>query len=693
MTRSRLFAMLLPLLAGLAFTATALAQPSVKTSGDAEAKPALRSKVPAEKPPDAPFTAAERIAGIQKLLTADQQRRSELESRLEALEGQFEEASDEFRRLDAERTAAEGAAAAGPKGKAPQQEESPSPLQQQWVAARDRFDSIIRQRQVLQQQVDILAEKIEVEQAALDRATSAQTPSNGLPDRPPASDAPRSVASDPEKKSPADGKDAAPTLSLPGLPGSEEAKSAEPPPDTADTANEQAGVPLDDRVMEARKEVQQKQAERLDAEEELALQDRAIDVFERDLEVTRELRDIVAQELQTLDQSLPQLEAQLAERRAADAPESELEEQTEQRDAAQQRRLELARELEQQRARIAETERLLELFHTRRGDLVEKVEQAQAAVQSAQARLQFLQSPLAPHKLWRWVVERGPSILGIVAAMTLLWWVSHLVGRQIVNTVIRRSNWGQGSDREGRAETLRRVFQSTASTTIVVLGTLALLDQAGVNVTVLLGGAAVLGAAIAFGSQNLIKDYFAGFMVLVESQYSVGHVVRINGLTGVVEDITLRMTVLRDEEGVVHFIPHNQLTIVSNLTHGWSRAVLNIGVGYKEDVDRVMEVLLEIARGVRDDESFGPFVIGDPEMLGVDAFDDSAVVIKFLVKTRPLKQWLIKRELLRRIKIRFDRLQIEIPFPHRTVFLQTGEEPSASGAPRLLTELRRDGSP
>ncbi len=128
------------------------------------------------------------------------------------------------------------------------------------------------------------------------------------------------------------------------------------------------------------------------------------------------------------------------------------------------------------------------------------------------------------------------------------------------------------------------------------------------------------------------------------------------------------MTVLRDLEGVVHFIPHSQVSTVSNLTHGWSRVVMDVGVAYREDVDRVMDVLMDLAREMRDDEDFGPRMLGEPEMLGVNALGDSAVVIRFLVKTRPLKQWEVKRELLRRIKNRFDKLGIEIPFPHRTLY-------------------------
>ena len=196
-----------------------------------------------------------------------------------------------------------------------------------------------------------------------------------------------------------------------------------------------------------------------------------------------------------------------------------------------------------------------------------------------------------------------------------------------------------------------------------------ILQEAGIPIAPLLGGAAVFGLAVAFGAQNLIRDYFYGFVILLENQYKLNDVVKIGDLSGQVEQITLRMTVLRDLEGRVHFIPNGQITAVTNMTHGWSRALFDIGVAYKEDVDRVMGVLEELGRtSSAATPNFGPMILDDPTMLGVDELADSAVVIKFFIKTRPLQQWNVKRELLRRIKNRFDELGIEIPFPHRTVY-------------------------
>src|SRR5947209_781288 len=153
-----------------------------------------------------------------------------------------------------------------------------------------------------------------------------------------------------------------------------------------------------------------------------------------------------------------------------------------------------------------------------------------------------------------------------------------------------------------------------------------LLDEIGIPIVPLMGGAAVLGLAVAFGAQNLIKDYFTGFMVLLEDQYAVNDVVKINNVGGKVERITLRMTVLRDNAGVAHFVPHGTISTVSNMSHGWAKANLEIGVSYKEDIDRVLDVLRELGAEIRHDETIGPMILEDAEVPGIDSFGESAVI-------------------------------------------------------------------
>jgi small conductance mechanosensitive channel len=294
-----------------------------------------------------------------------------------------------------------------------------------------------------------------------------------------------------------------------------------------------------------------------------------------------------------------------------------------------------------------------------------------------------------------WLVAHGPKLLIIAAGTTALLWLGSRVEGQLVEWLMRRMERMNRQEREARVRTLVQVCHNTAAVAIVAAAVTMSLSEIGVDVGLVLGSAAVVGLAVAFGAQNLIRDYFCGFIVLIENQYKVGDVVKIAGVGGVVERMTLRITALRDEDGTLHFIPNGQITLVSNKTHGWSRALFEIQVSYREDVDRVMDVLCEIGRGLRQDPAYAPLIVSDPEMLGVDQLGDSAIVIKFFMKTQPMKRWGVKREMLRRIKKRFDELGIEIPFPQRTVYHRyeggpTRYEPehSAAGEP---VAVGRDG--
>ena len=279
-----------------------------------------------------------------------------------------------------------------------------------------------------------------------------------------------------------------------------------------------------------------------------------------------------------------------------------------------------------------------------------------------------LKNPFTLRNLLQWLIDHGPKILTIIAALALCLWLSRVCEARLVELTANRGRRGSREDRENRAKTLLGVFRNVANILIVVGGSMMILDEIGVPVAPIIGGAAVFGLAVAFGAQSLIKDFFVGFMVLLEQQYMVNDVIGIGPIKGQVERISLRITVLRDLEGCVHFIPHSQINTVTNLTHGISRAVFEIGVAYKESVDRVIEVLTTLAQDLRRDEAFGLSILSEPVMLGVDSLGDSSVVIKFYIETRPLHQWAIKREMLRRIKNAFDRLGIEIPFPHLTIY-------------------------
>lgn len=302
------------------------------------------------------------------------------------------------------------------------------------------------------------------------------------------------------------------------------------------------------------------------------------------------------------------------------------------------------------------------------------------AANDAQEKVDNLKNPFNPRNILQWFLDHGGRMLGIVLGMTVL----YLLVRGSSKRMVRLMATGKirtGREGENRASTLVGVFRTTLSAIILCGGTLMLLDEVGIPIVPLMGGAAVLGLAVAFGAQNLIRDYFTGFMVLMEDPYAVNDIVKINGVGGKVERITLRMTVLRDNSGTAHFVPHGTISTVSNMSHGWSRANLEIAIGYREDPDRVMNLLREICMAMRQDDTFGPLMMEDADIPGVDALGDSAVIVKVIVKTLPTKQWDVKRELLRRIKKCFDEEGIEIPFPQRVIH-HIQERPAESD-PRL----------
>ncbi|KPK52684.1 MAG: hypothetical protein AMJ63_08695 [Myxococcales bacterium SG8_38_1] len=271
-----------------------------------------------------------------------------------------------------------------------------------------------------------------------------------------------------------------------------------------------------------------------------------------------------------------------------------------------------------------------------------------------------------PENIAHWAKERGPRILLVIVAALFLLLFLRLSTRRIARTVVR-SRRGDRSEGTGRADTLAFSFQSAARVLIVVFGVLLVLQEAGVDIKTVLGGAAIIGVAIAFGAQDLMKDYFSGFLILLEDQYQLGDLVTISGVTGTVESVNMRVTVLRDLEGRVHFMPNGNIDHVTNRTYAWGRPVFEVPVRFDENVDRVMEVLVEVAKELSEDPAWKGATIGEPDMLGVDKFTDYGIVIKFMVKTQPDQLFPVRREMLRRIAKRFNELGIQITVPQRLI--------------------------
>jgi len=231
-----------------------------------------------------------------------------------------------------------------------------------------------------------------------------------------------------------------------------------------------------------------------------------------------------------------------------------------------------------------------------------------------------------------------------------------------------------------RTRTLLTVARKALSVALIILATMLTLSELGVNIAPLLASAGVLGLAIGFGSQKLVQDVINGVFILLEDLFVVGDVIKVGDTAGLVEAISIRNVRLRDFSGVVHTIPFSSINTISNLTKEFSFYVFDVGIAYREDVDEVMAVLKNIGEEMQADAEFGALIKEPLEVVGVDRFDDSAVVIKARIKTLPIKQWAVGREFNRRMKKKFDELGIEIPFPHQTVYFgedKTGNAPPA----------------
>ena len=305
--------------------------------------------------------------------------------------------------------------------------------------------------------------------------------------------------------------------------------------------------------------------------------------------------------------------------------------------------------------------------------VTEVIDEAESAADAARDRIVWLESPIHPKNVAHWAVERGPRMLLVIAAALFLLVFVQLSARGIARAVVGRRR-GARSVGTGRADTLAFSFRSASRVIIVVLTVMLVLQEAGVDITTVLGGAAIFGVAIAFGAQDMMKDYFSGFLILLEDQYQLGDLISVSGITGTVESVNMRVTVLRDLEGRVHFVPNGQIDHVSNRTYGWGRPVFEVPVGYNEDLDRVMETLVEVAKELAQDPDWKGSIIGDPDMLGVDKFTDYGVVIKFMVKTQPDKLFVVRREMLRRIAKRFNELGIRITVPQR-ILVRGSDDP------------------
>lgn len=296
----------------------------------------------------------------------------------------------------------------------------------------------------------------------------------------------------------------------------------------------------------------------------------------------------------------------------------------------------------------------------------------------------MMTKPLSEHLLALWTGLSGATAtaLRISLIVLLAWLLATVVQRTIRTFRVHLQERMSDPESQKRTETLGRVVRYLATVVITLLAGMLVLGELGVSVAPILGAAGVVGLAVGFGAQSLVKDYFTGFFLLLEDQVRTGDIVRLSPEhAGLVEEVTLRYVRLRDYDGNVHFVPAGNVSTVVNMTRGHSQAVMDIGVAYREDVDEVMAVMHQVAEAMRQDPAFEQRMLEPLEMAGVDQWGDSALVIKCRIKVQPMQQWAVRREYLRRLKQAFDQHGIEIPYPHLTVYAGQMRDGSAPALP------------
>ena len=267
-----------------------------------------------------------------------------------------------------------------------------------------------------------------------------------------------------------------------------------------------------------------------------------------------------------------------------------------------------------------------------------------------------------------------------IAVIGLAAYVVIRAGSAATRRFERQMSTGTGLDvveRAKRAQTFARLLQRTLAVVVAVMAGLMILRELDIDITPVLTGAGIAGLAIGFGAQTLVRDVLSGFFMIFEDQVRVGDVVKVNGQGGLVEEVNLRTIVLRDEQGAVHIFPNGEVKTLSNMSKDFSYYVITVGVEFDEDVERATDAMDEAAAGLMHEPEFKPYILAPLEIFGVDAFEPGQLVIKARIKTVPLKQWLVGRELRRRVARVFTERGIRMPTQRMVVDLR---RPSAAAA-------------
>jgi small-conductance mechanosensitive channel len=627
------------------------------TEGGAEDEDESGSGGDADAPPTEAASDAKRIVRIGQVVELDTQHlrwlRGELRSRTDWFEGLSAEMAELAKERNETRERLE-ATDADPESDPDEVEALRTELKELEVdygLFDTQADLALTAEKALREQVAALEEKLAIEKRALGELTGEIEIE--LPEAPAPTPAPTAQPTEPGK---------APPLPLP-VP----VPAARPPAKKETTSSSTmttAQLEAHHLLAQAERDVELAKVALAEFVERKQALEQQIE-FEEDLSETHD------KEVENLKLALEAFEARLQKYRDTDAPDEKIQ-------RLERGVREISHSLEVSDDDDDARHAYIKSLHERQSRLEEEelrvtalVDEKDRAAEKARDRIGWLESPIHPQNVVHWAQERGPRMLLVIAAALFLLLFVRFSSRGIARALVgrRRSARNVGT---GRADTLAFSFQSASRVVIVVLGVMLVLQEAGVDITTVLGGAAIIGVAIAFGAQDLMKDYFSGFLILAEDQYQLGDLITIRGITGTVESVNMRVTVLRDLEGRVHFIPNGSIDQVTNRTYGWGRPVFEVPVGFGEDVDRAIETLVEVAKELAQDPDWKGSIIGDPDMLGVDKFTDYGLVIKFMVKTQPDQLFAVRREMLRRITKRFQELGIQITVPQR--ILVRGDE-------------------
>jgi moderate conductance mechanosensitive channel len=606
---------------------------------------------------------AERIAELRDTLESDQEQFKKLEAEIENPQGEYALAENDFRgfndAIDQTTEAIERARTTQNIFQLQGLERELESLQRQRKIAEARFELAIEDRKTIREQMQILRSKIKRDIAALGELTG-ETDTQSVE-----GEKPNETMNKPDSTAKSE-SDSSVEATENNEDAHDDTKSTEE--DSSDKEEEK-----DEEIMAAEDEADKKEAESEEAEKETqSLANRIADVQKLIAQEQKELA-LAKREVDLVDSSQQSLQLEITKRQSENADAKEIADLRADVHDANRRLIQARSNVNAIVERLNDRRTELGLLQSEHIVAMHEAEQKRQEAQAAEERVESLKNPFALRNILGWLQEHSPRLLAIVIGMFVLNAIAKFFSQRSVRLVTTGTGRGSKNERENRAKTLVGVFQNAATVAIFITGFLMILEEVGANVTVLMGGVAVIGLAVAFGAQNLIKDYFYGFVMLLENQYMLNDTIRIGTLSGQVERITLRMTVLRDSNGVVHFVPNGSINSVSNETHGWSRAVCEVSVSYDEDLDRVLMVMQEISAGLYADPRFGSLMLEVPGNPAIDTLGESSIQLKCAVKTQPNKQGAVKQEWLRRIMQQFTQLGIRPPHAQRIIKIESSD--------------------